>query len=207
MKVYALTFIIGAAIGSSVTWYYTKTKYEQLAAEEIESVKEVFSRRNSASNECCENGNTIVRGLRTGVGVVDDVGPKRSNMKQESPRIERTDYTKYSVKKTVVVDKEKEEDEIMEKPYVISPEEFGENEEYTKIGLKFFTDRVLTDDNDEKITDIENTVGLDAVDHFGEYEDDSVFVRNNRLKVDYEILLDLRNYSDVVNIRPHQMED
>ena len=38
-------FAVGAVIGSAVTWKYTKAKYEQIAKEEIESVKEVYSRR------------------------------------------------------------------------------------------------------------------------------------------------------------------
>ena len=42
-------------------------------------------------------------------------------------------------------------------------------------------------------------VGLDSLTHFGEYEDDSVFVRNDVMKCDYEILLDHRNYKDVAS--------
>ena len=41
----SLGFIIGAATGSAVTWYLLKDKYEALAQEEIDSVKEVFLRR------------------------------------------------------------------------------------------------------------------------------------------------------------------
>ena len=33
---------VGAAIGSAVTWKLVKTKYEQLAQEEIDSVKQIF---------------------------------------------------------------------------------------------------------------------------------------------------------------------
>ena len=36
---------------------------------------------------------------------------------------------------------------------------------------------------------------------------DSVFVRNDRLKCDYEILRDNRSYSDVTGRYPGQMED
>ena len=38
-------FVVGAAIGSVVTWKIVKTKYEQFAQEQIDSVKEVFARR------------------------------------------------------------------------------------------------------------------------------------------------------------------
>ena len=52
------------------------------------------------------------------------------------------------------------------------------------------------DEDDSPIVDIEYLVGEDSLDHFGEYEDDSVFVRNDDLKTDFEILLDEASYYD-----------
>ena len=46
--------------------------------------------------------------------------------------------------------------------------------------------------------DVENTIGIDSLNHFGEYEEDSVFVRNDIKKCDYEILLDESNYTGVI---------
>ena len=46
----------------------------------------------------------------------------------------------------------------------------------------------------------------DALNHFGEYEDDSVFVRCDERKCDYEILLDQRSFSEVVGSKPRQVE-
>ena len=40
-----MIFFLGAGVGSLVTWKIVKTKYEQIAQEEIDSVKEVFSKR------------------------------------------------------------------------------------------------------------------------------------------------------------------
>lgn len=83
-------------------------------------------------------------------------------------------------------------------PYVISPDDYGENDNYTQISLVYYAgDEVLADDEDEVVEDIENTVGEDFAEHFGEYEDDSVFIRNDRLRCDYEILRDNRSFSDV----------
>ena len=90
------------------------------------------------------------------------------------------------------------------KPYVITPDEFGEIDDYETITLIYYSDEVLTDDDDELVEDVENVVGVDSLSHFGEYEADSVYVRNDILKADYELLLDQRNYSDVINLRPHQ---
>lgn len=91
----------------------------------------------------------------------------------------------------------KKEVDIMDMPYVITPEEFGQNENYETISLTYYADGILADDGDEMVEDVENLVGFDSLNHFGEYEDDSVFVRNDRLKCDYEILLDHRKYTEI----------
>ena len=85
----------------------------------------------------------------------------------------------------------------MEKPYVIDPNEFGECD-YSTVSLTYYADDVLTyDEDDEIVVDRDDIVGNDAVNHFGEYEADSVFVRNDARKCDYEILYDQRNYHDI----------
>ena len=95
----------------------------------------------------------------------------------------------------------------MDNPYIISPEEFGAFDDYETISLTYYEDQILADDDDELVDDIEDIVGFDSLTHFGEYEDDSVFVRNDRLKCDYEILMDHRKYSDVIKKKPYQVED
>ena len=62
-----------------------------------------------------------------------------------------------------------------------------------------YADGVLTDDWDHPIEDVEGLVGVESLTHFGEYEEDSVYVRNDRYKTDYEILKDLRNFSEIPN--------
>lgn len=124
------------------------------------------------------------------------------DFKKYASIIQKEGYTDYS--RSV---EEKKGEAFVEKPYVISPEEFGEFEEYEKISLTYYADKVLADENDEEVDDVDEIVGEESLNHFGEYEDDSVFVRNDRLKCDYEILLDQRNYSDVAKTRPHRVEE
>lgn len=189
-------FVLGTAIGSVVTWQYVKKKYEQIAQAEIDSVKEIFSRKESNSDVDI----TTTEPQTAKVGKPE----KKPNIAEYAAMIEREGYTNYS---NAATEHGKEEQETMEmKPYVISPEEFGEFEDYERISLSYYSDQVLADENDEKVEDVDNVVGLDSLTHFGEFEDDSVFVRNDRLKCDYEILLDQRTYSDVIKQRPHRME-
>ena len=189
-------FVLGAAVGSVATWQYTKKKYERIAQEEIDSVKEIFSKRESAADV-----EIVTPEPQTAkVGKPEE----KPDITEYAARLEREGYTNYS---NVSAGEKKEEQEAMEmKPYVISPDEFGEFEDYERISLSYYADQILADEDDEKVEDVDNVVGLESLTHFGEFEDDSVFVRNDRLKCDYEILLDQRTYSDVIKQRPHQTE-
>lgn len=112
-----------------------------------------------------------------------------------------TNYSAHSEKNTV------EEDESMAyEPYAISPEDSGESD-YTQINLTYYSDGTLADDEDEILEDIANTVGVDFASHFGEYEDDTVFIRNDRLKCEYEIQRDNRTYEEVTGIDPNDMQE
>ena len=185
---FLIAFILGAMSGTAVTWYSVKKKYELLAQEEIDSVKEVFARREQESAK----------------DDVDAAKVKKLNniadIKECESILHREGYTRYSDST------EENEGRETNRHYVISPEQFGENEDYEQISLTYFADQVLADENDEMIEDVEERVGFESLSHFGEYEDDSVFVRNDDRKCDYEILMDQRLYSDVIKGMPRQME-
>lgn len=183
----AFIFAVGAIIGSAVTWKLVKTKYEQIAQEEIDSVKETFSRLHDESTDKEEKAK-MVECAKDLISISDK--KEKQNMKEYASKIKEYDYVNYS-------GNEKEVSNVKNHPFVISPEEFGEMD-YSMMSLVYYADGVLANDCDEIIEDVENTVGTDFPSHFGEYEDDSVFVRNNELELDYEILRDTRNYSDVV---------
>lgn len=81
-------------------------------------------------------------------------------------------------------------------PYIITPTEFGENDDYETVTLYYHSDDVLTDHDNEIIDDIENSVGSAALNTLRESGEDSIFVRNPERKCDYEILIDLTAYSE-----------
>lgn len=63
--------------------------------------------------------------------------------------------------------------------------------------IYFSKDRILTDDDLNKISSPSTVVGNEALNSFGRYDDSLVYVLDNTNKVIYEISLDLRSYSDV----------
>ena len=193
-SLFSLGFIIGAASGATVAWYLLKDKYETLAQEEIDSVKEVFARREQEMKD-----ETVKRNVAEGIKDSDRTKP---DLKEYAEQLKKNGYTRYS---DLSADDEGVSDK-QTKPYVIPPEQFGDDENYDQISLTYYADGVLANENDEVIKDVEDAVGIDSLNRFGEYEDGSVFVRNDARKCDYEILLDQRTYSEVVEDMPHQME-
>ena len=186
-----LIFTAGAAIGSAVTWKLVKTKYERIAQDEIESVREALGYDDFEE----ESESPDIE--------------KKTDIQELVAKIKENGYTDYS--ETAPVEKKKEEESNVRKPRVIPPEEFGEIDNYGIVSLTCYADKVVTTNNvtancEELLEDVDGTIGLESLDHFGEYEEDSVFVRNDELNCYFEILLDPRPYSEC-NIEPHLAED
>lgn len=103
---------------------------------------------------------------------------------------------------------DKHEGEAVSAPYIITPEQLGDIEAYDVTTLYYYADGALVNLNDEIVEDVEGTVGLDFAEHFGEFEDDSVCIRNEAHECDYEILKDPRIYADIKKpARPIETEE
>ena len=194
------SFAVGAAIGTAATWKFFKTKYERIAQEEIDSVKEVVSRRDGESSKPVEH--PVADAEQTATAPV----AKKPDIKEYAANLRKLGYNDYSA----ISKKDKTQEEVkqdVDKPYVISPDEFGEFYDYERIDLTYYSDGVLADENDDIVDDADNSVGSDFAEHFGDYEEDAVHIRNDRLKCDYEILYDHRKYCDVASTMPHGVED
>jgi hypothetical protein len=187
-----ISFLLGAAVGSVVTWKLLEKKidqkYAQLADEEIASVKAKYTYKKPEE----EQTDTQPEEPQEEVKEAEETDAKPLNIKDYyASKIKEAGYEDYSA----MMEKGVEED--MKKPYVIAPEEFGEEDGYDTVSLTYYADGVLTDELDKVVKDVDKLVGKDSLTHFGEYEDDSVFVRNEKQKCDYEILRDCRSYRDL----------
>lgn len=189
-----LAFVMGASVGSLATWKFVEKKYKQIAQEEIDSVKETYAKMRKDDLEAkqadLEEAKAKLHSDASEKVETPEVKPEE--VKEYEDVIARHNYTSYSNNIN-----EKGGDVMTDRPYIIPPEDFGDYPDYETISLTYYNDKVLTDEYNEIVDDIDDLIGEDSLNHFGEYEDDSVFVRNDALKVDYEILLDPANYRDI----------
>jgi hypothetical protein len=96
--------------------------------------------------------------------------------------------------------------EVKKEPYVIAPYDFGELDDYSTIELTYYMDGILEDDEYHIVTDADSLIGPKALTTFGEYEDDAVFVRNDYLRTDFQILKDYRTYDEAKHIGPDRVD-
>ena len=188
-----LIFVAGVVVGSVVTWKIVEKRYKDLADDEIESVKDMFLKRNTKNKKkdkiekLPEESETKeeVEELSNGQ-IVDYAGVvKRENYNSEESSDEETvnvdDFGKEYVG-----------------PYVIEPEEFGTIDEYGTKTLTYWADDVLTDEVDHVISDREVLIGADALEHFGDYEEDAVHIRDVANEMDYEIIKSEKKFSETI---------
>lgn len=187
-----LAFVLGAAGGSFATYKLLKKKYEEIAQEEIDSVKEMYrsSQGEYTTNPEIEEQKEVAK-----------KSMDKPDIMEYSKKITDCNYSEYSKTERNKPEEGPEEKDTSD-PYVISPDEFGEDDTYDRINLTYYADGVLADENDEEVENVDGTVGLDSLETFGTYEDDSVHVKNDRLRAYYEILRDERDYEDVMAGRP-----
>lgn len=185
-----VVFLAGGIVGSVVTWKLVKTKYEQIANEEIESMREYYDNKKKKLTEenAHEAGKIIADGLNDGLK-----NPDKLSVQEIRDKVQELGY----INDEIMSKKKEEVKSDMKKPYVVVPEETWE-QDYPTITLTYYEgDGVLADEHDKIIGNADELVGEDFASHFGEYEDDSVYIRNDDLQVYYEILRDFSCHTEI----------
>lgn len=174
---FVLGLVVGGAAGTFVSWRILKTKYKKIADEEIESMKAVLAKR-------------IAEEPAKTPDIPEECIEKKIHKVPE-------EYIELTKKYT-------NGDELGisegQKPYTIDPDEFGDHDEYDTETLIYYADGVLAHFKGDVVEDVAGTVGTDALTKFGENENDpdTVYVRNDILQADYEILRDESMFSEVL---------
>lgn len=195
-----LAFLIGAAIGAAVTRQAFKDKYEALAEEEIEAMREYYAESDLEGM----TDDDYEKHVKEYTEVFDGAGTTIKNIAYRKPNTARTSYNKPPLLSVVASDAAGDEPKSIDpdKPYVITIEDFMNNcQDFDKASLTYYNeDDTLADEQEEAITDVYMTVGDDALLRFGDGSDDPdmVYVRNERLGSDYEVLRVNKSYQETV---------
>ena len=203
-----LCFTCGTVVGATGMFIALQTKYDMLYQESVESVKKSLADTNIAKSsvtddESISNEEVSVNPVQVGTTPKDLV---RTNYNKI---VTDLGYNKKSDKPEVLPDdKTNDVDNDETSPRVITEGEFEGNMEYPSYLCHYFSDGIVTDENYDKMENIELTLGREFQERFGENDmPDVVYVRNYDRCCDYEILKDERSYvEDVLPTMPPKEE-
>lgn len=197
-----LMFALGAAVGSLITWKLLEKKYKDLADEEIESVIERFNNREKEERHIINNFEHIV--TYNDAPNEDLTKPNKEEKEDYHKMVQDLEYDysyDYSDDPDITITKMDDgsiwmgptPDRI--EPYIINPDEFGDNDDYSTKTWMYYADFTVTDEEGEIVSDAQNHIG-DALTDLIQSGDNSIYVRNDNNKCDYEIIKSDMRYSD-----------
>lgn len=189
-------FLLGAATGSLITYKIVEKKYIKIMEQEIEDFKEYSQQKMNELKEKFEGSQEkdfVMTTTEYPDGKIVNESIHYKNKLEELGYAVGMDTSENEEDYTVITEQPVERT----KPYVISPEEYGELE-YERISLTLYADGVLVEDGEEVIIDNPEMLIGDTLKHFGQFEDDALHVRDEDNECDYEILKSEKNYYDLI---------
>lgn len=183
-----LSFIAGGGIGVLGTHLYYKKNFDKRIDEEVEEIRSAIEEGYASKPVLKEPEEDP--DLMDKVQRARDKGDLFAYARELNENREHENYSKYSKEYKTETEELPEEVEVTPEPVdieIIAPDEY-DTLNYKTMTLYYLRDGVLVDTDGEIIHDVNNLVGYDSLDQFGEYgEPDSVYVRNNTEHLDIAI--------------------
>ena len=172
---YALIFLSGLTIGAVGTYFVIKDKYEEIADQEIESVKAAFGSEKQNAKK-----------------------PEKKEEKKEDTLIMK-DYKK-QVKYYNYAPSAVEEPKKGPAYHQISVQDFNDPgyDEYEKAEWTYYEDDILADELGDEVVeeDYMGAIGSEFKDFFEKHPDeDEFYVRNDDQKQDYLVFREKENFA------------
>ena len=204
-----IIFLAGAAIGSGITYFVTKkvigekveAKYEAQYQEELKSVKESFAylaEEDRKKAEAAKNKPSIdiyTEAINKARAREEEAEAKKVNYSKpatidlEDDEIE--DDANTPLIDTTIID----EDTDTSQPYILK--RIPDDEEYTRVSVTYYADGTYADSRDAEM-EIEEYIGKNMMDYVSHTDKDEVFIRNEELGIDVDIIKDTRTYDEVM---------
>ena len=220
----AIAMIFGAVIGGGAAYAYATYEYEKRMVKELDSYKRALDALDM-TDEKDESDDTVEPDAKTDISEEPPVKKDSNDYEEIIQNYDReiaiavedqpVDYTEYAIKqskdyiKHAIADpiEDSENDHDPAKPYVITDEEYYDDDEYTKIELFLFDDYLLTDELWDPLEEPEKVVPMADLKKFIEDEDeDELFTKSDSRHCLYSICKQDETWDDFVRRHPIILE-
>ena len=187
---YLGTFAVGFGAGAFFTHQYLNNKLDERLNEEFEYLKNLYEDKVSPTAK--EAFDKAVEGINK---ATEDIKTFRSTIKKQGYNTYFND--KFEVEDDIFENEEEVEEppeerrDFKEEPYAITADQFADENGLEKTTLTYYVNAdILAEDNDV-LDEIDSVVGPDFREMFdNSVEEDVVYIRNEKLGMDYEFVRD-----------------
>lgn len=200
--IFAIGLLVGAAGGGAAGCVIMKQKYSQIADEEIASVMARYSQDmdKHRAEKKAETASKAEKALDTYSGEEEKEDTVTAGKLQN---VKGWGDTTGAIKKAEAAMSRKARQ--TRKPYVIEESVFTAPDNPHKTGtLYYFLDGAVTNDDEKPLSmeEVDELVGRESLTFFGD-DTDIVYVRNEALSMDYEIVMQGRTYAELLKEKPY----
>lgn len=194
---YAISFISGAVVGAVGTILFVRKKWQKEFDTKRDEMIRYYERKKETVKE------TVPEEVEPETKSEDvQIAKDGQDVKENEKIIQRFNYAKISTpERTKNVSPILNDDSYSKDPYEIDGREFGTQEMYGMVTLYLYDDGEIRTEKYELLNedDIDNYIGSKALEKLAAQRDvdpemDSFYVRNDRLRTDYEILIESGRY-------------
>lgn len=184
-------FSAGISIGGLISYVITKDKYETIMNKEIEEIRKYYKDKYENIKEDDEEK-------------IKEKGDYREIVREyvSNHVIEEEDYDcddEEDNHYTIMESRDLTNGVDFDESKKIESWEFGEQPLYETETIILYSDGVATNDLGDVIDNLEEIMGVDQYREFKESSDESIFIRNDLLRMDYEIVKDDWRYEDLID--------
>lgn len=197
-----IIFSVGAAIGAASTYFILKDQFNKQRNEEQaqdkEYYKELYSNKEETPSE-----EAVEEDVKGKIDVSDegDITFTPNKEEKEEPDyndiINKLNYNQYSTKTPDMSG----DPRPAKKPYQISMDDYNEDVSQIKKIISYFEDDEVCMDNDTKevLDNVAKDIGIDNLELINTEGNDEIYIRNEQLGIDYNIVSEPGSYEDYIN--------
>ena len=210
-----VAMIFGAVIGGGLAYVYATQEYEKRMRKELDSYKRALDALDMQETTVEDEPENDISEETPHGTVYEEMAHNYDREIAIAAEDQPIDYTEFAVKQSrdyirnAINDpvEDSENDHDPEKPYVISDEEFYDDEDYTKIELFLFDDYLLTDEFWDPLEEPKKVIPMKDLKKFVEDdEEDEIFTRSDSRRCIYTITKQDETWDEFVKRHPVILE-
>lgn len=194
---------VGFAVGYKVAEKRLQTKFQKITEQEVSEMREHYQKKMVAAQDKPSVEEIIEEKARYSdveLQAIDEANAKFP-AEEESVRVNVFEtVTETEVEWDYAVEHKRRKLLDDGVPYIIHFDEFNENEPaHEQYSYTYYEiDDILADSHDTTIEDMDATIGLGNLGHWGHgsHDPNIVHIRNDELKIDYEVVRDRGSYAE-----------